>query len=258
MWPEFGTTTKHSCDSTINGPLKEHISSIAWEKTSEPLKNVSVTLTDLGIDALKWTESWRQVYDRVKDNPDLDGWMLGWFANAIEAGIQEGRRRSFDPARDIEEFHEKFGLQYYGPPRALPPDMDVFRRKLIQEEADEYRAHVVPLQGAIAKYAAGPVTYHLEQQLDALVDLTYVTLGTSYLHGFNFREAWRRVHQANMMKVRALRASDSKRGSTYDVVKPEGWKPPSHVDLVEDHIHRHPESGPRVDNISPLIKRRPL
>ncbi len=73
----------------------------------------------------------------------------------------------------------------------------------------------------------------LEKQLDALVDLMYVLLGTSYLQGFDLKEAWNRVHAANMTKIRTERADDSKRGSVYDVVKPEGFRPPDLSDLVD-------------------------
>lgn len=52
-------------------------------------------------------------------------------------------------------------------------------------------------------------------------------------YNFPFVEAWRRVQLANMSKVRATSADQSKRGSTFDVVKPPGWEPPSHTDLVE-------------------------
>ena len=79
-------------------------------------------------------------------------------------------------------------------------------------------------------------TQSLEGMLDALVDLVYVTLGTSHLHGFNFREAWRRVHDANMRKVRAQVGRVGPRGNhEFDVIKPEGWTAPSHADLVQDH-----------------------
>lgn len=40
-------------------------------------------------------------------------------------------------------------------------------------------------------------------------------------------EFWKDVQRANMSKERALKASDSKRGSTYDVIKPAGWKAPN-------------------------------
>jgi predicted HAD superfamily Cof-like phosphohydrolase len=78
-------------------------------------------------------------------------------------------------------------------------------------------------------------TYQLEESLDGLVDLVYVAIGTAYMHGFDFQSAWDRVHEANMKKIRAPSAEASKRKSSFDVVKPEGWEPPTHTDLVEDN-----------------------
>lgn len=144
----------------------------------------------------------------------------------------------FDPIGDIFDFHFKFGLEYEGPPRVLPPDLAKFRIKFVDEEANEYCKHEAAASAErfiLTASASDPANYafHLEHMLDGLVDLVYVAIGTSHLHGFDFREAWRRVHAANMKKVRAKSADDSKRGSTWDVVKPEGWSPPSHIDLVE-------------------------
>ena len=119
---------------------------------------------------------------------------------------------------DIYDFHEKFGLKYSGPPRELLSDMGMFRIRFMKEELDEYGQAC--LDGNKAK------------QLDALVDLVYVAIGTAYLQGFDFTEAWRRVHAANMKKVRAVEASASVRGSVYDVVKPPGWQAPNLEDLV--------------------------
>ena len=59
-----------------------------------------------------------------------------------------------------------------------------------------------------------------------------VALGTAYMQGFNFKEAWRRVHEANMRKVRATSEEQSKRNSSSDVVKPAGWVAPDLKDLV--------------------------
>jgi predicted HAD superfamily Cof-like phosphohydrolase len=119
---------------------------------------------------------------------------------------------------DIETFHRKFGIEYDGPPRTLPEDMGQFREGFMREEVMEY----------VDARRRGD----LAGQLDALVDLVYVALGTSYLHGFDFNEAWRRVHAANMRKVRAASIDDSKRASTYDVVKPRNWLPPDLSDLT--------------------------
>ena len=121
--------------------------------------------------------------------------------------------------RDIADFHTKFGLAYNGNPQQLSEELSAFRIKFMQEELDEY--------------VHSTVTNDLEGQLDALVDLVYVALGTAYMQGFNFKEAWRRVHEANMRKVRATSEEQSKRNSSSDVVKPAGWVAPDLKDLVK-------------------------
>jgi predicted HAD superfamily Cof-like phosphohydrolase len=65
--------------------------------------------------------------------------------------------------------------------------------------------------------------------LDALIDLVYVALGTSLfmgVHAHQWDEAFDVVHRANMTKIRTPRPADSKRGSGFDVIKPEGFVPP--------------------------------
>ncbi len=119
---------------------------------------------------------------------------------------------------DIKEFHEKFGLEYKGGPRMISPELFEFRSNFMMEELREY----------VEAMGRGDAT----GALDALVDLTYVVLGTAYVHGFDFNQAWERVHRANMRKVRAARPEDSKRGSGFDVVKPPGWEPPDLTDLA--------------------------
>lgn len=125
---------------------------------------------------------------------------------------------------DVHEFHEKFDIEQPLTPRQLPPDLAKFRLEFLKEELDEYERSLH--DGDI------------EGQLDALVDLVVVALGTALISGFDFDAAWRRVHEANMAKVRAKAdGSDSKRGSGFDIVKPEGWTPPDHSDLVRpDHV----------------------
>ena len=116
---------------------------------------------------------------------------------------------AFDPVGDIKKFHEKFGLAYDGPPRDLPDELLEFRIRFMQEELEEYIDND-----------------DREKKLDALVDLAYVLLGTAYQHGFTkFEEAWRRVHEANMKKVRADKISmkTGSRDPQFDVVKPPGW-----------------------------------
>lgn len=135
----------------------------------------------------------------------------------ITTGLDQHFVKSSIPSmyEDLVMFHEKFGLSYSGPPRDLPHELEEFRSDFLEEELLEYQQSL-----------------NLADKLDALVDLVYIALGNAYLHGFPFNEAWRRVHTANMQKVRALAPADSKRNNVHDVVKPVGWQAPDLSDLV--------------------------
>ena len=129
------------------------------------------------------------------------------------------RSNHVDFVGDVQEFMNKFGLEYAGPPRRLPEDIATFRRIADEEELLEYETAAT-----------------LADQLDALVDRAYFLIGTALLHGYDFRTAWARVHAKNMEKIRVERADLSKRGSMYDVVKPDGWTPPDLSDLTDAWI----------------------
>jgi predicted HAD superfamily Cof-like phosphohydrolase len=148
---------------------------------------------------------------------------------------------AFNPVLDVALFHQKFGLAYEDGVRALPEQVEDFRIKFMHEELDEYveamnNHHLSLKQPGLSGYEPQETLVHLEKAFDGLIDLAYVLFGTSYLHGFPFIEGWRRVHAANMAKVRATDSSQSKRGSALDVVKPEGWKAPVLMDLLKGSI----------------------
>lgn len=113
---------------------------------------------------------------------------------------------------DVNTFHRKFELFYDGPPRQLPEDIKDLRVNFLQEELDEYKEAV----------QAGDLT----KQFDALIDLVYVAMGNAQLQGFPWVPGWKEVHRANMSKVRASTAEESKRGHSFDVVKPADFVPP--------------------------------
>lgn len=139
-------------------------------------------------------------------------------------------------AQDIFDFHEKFNLKYDGLPRPLDPELMAFRSNFIVEENNELvqsNQYLFDLSRSSSATEA-EIVEQLEQVLDAYVDLIYVVMGTAHMQGMTpvMSEAWRRVHRANMAKVRAKSAAASKRNSHFDVVKPKGWQPPRHVDLI--------------------------
>ena len=155
--------------------------------------------------------------------------------------------------QDVHDFHAKFGLDVLQP--GTPQHIDdrallLMRANFMLEELVEY-VQAVGLELTVNEdgveftpaepFDNEPVLRDLEKALDSLVDLAYVLVGTVLLHGFGNKhelgktiigEAWQRVHNANMRKVRANHAGESKRKSGFDVVKPEGWQPPKLHDLV--------------------------
>jgi predicted HAD superfamily Cof-like phosphohydrolase len=155
---------------------------------------------------------------------------------------------------DVGAFHAKFGLDSQEPSTPTVPsdEMVKFRLNFLLEELCEIAAandfvlsegedeelHFEKCSSDICEDA--PDHIKLEHTLDGLVDLLYIIAGTVRFFGLHtvgptgvrFHEAWRRVQQCNMRKVRTARPADSKRGSGFDVVKPEGWVGPDHKDLV--------------------------
>lgn len=154
---------------------------------------------------------------------------------------------------DVHDFHAKFGLdslQPGSPQHIADGELVLMRANFMLEELFEY-AQAVGLELTVTEesveftkaepFGNEPVLRDLEKALDGLVDLAYVLAGTALLHGFGNKhelgktiigEAWQRVHNANMRKIRATSAEESKRKSGFDVVKPEGWQPPKLHDLV--------------------------
>jgi predicted HAD superfamily Cof-like phosphohydrolase len=122
-----------------------------------------------------------------------------------------------DMMEKLKEFHEKFGLAYNGPPHQLSAEVGFNRIDFMNEELTEY----------IRAWQ----DQDLEKMLDALGDLVYVVLGTAYLHGFNFNEAFKRIHETNLKKIRVVGAGEAHK---FDIVKPEGWEPPFLSDLVRN------------------------
>ena len=122
--------------------------------------------------------------------------------------------------KDIEDFHKKFGLHPLDKPGFLSRDFTNFRIKFMEEE--------------LLEFIKACREENLHDAFDALIDLTYVVLGTAYLMGLSFEDGWNEVHRANMTKIRAANSEQSKRGNSNDVIKPEGWAKPDLNHLLGD------------------------
>ena len=121
------------------------------------------------------------------------------------------------PFQHVGNFHHKFGLYSVThdgvKQQNVPDDLVMFRLKFLEEELRELKEAYE--------------NDDLIQVADSLVDLEYVTLGTAHLHGFPYPQLFAEVQRANMEKERCIRQQDSSRGSTWDVIKPAGWRPPN-------------------------------
>lgn len=192
---------------TLDGHnVKEH-------DTKEHLAQISEGQTYLLTAYREWAINHATFVYRIGDNVER-------LIRAVEAAWLDAAAPNM--CADIFAFHQKFSLDYEGHVRDLPSDIAEFRKLFMAEELREYET--ADQETDFVKRNA--------QRLDALVDLCYVALGTAHLHGFDFNEGWRRVHRANMTKVRAKRIDHSMRKSLWDVIKPPGFIPPDHTDLI--------------------------
>src|SRR5574337_947878 len=120
----------------------------------------------------------------------------------------------------VQMFHLKFGLPDGNADTLITGTAEgaeaaEYRVKFLQEELDELVEAINDGDRVKA--------------FDALIDLVYVAHGTALFMGVSpgkWAAGMEAVHAANMQKERAQKKGDSKRGSTFDVIKPRGWTGP--------------------------------
>lgn len=124
-----------------------------------------------------------------------------------------------DVFQDLAELHEKFSVHQVREfaKKKLRAFMD-FRMKFMQEELDE-------IDDALMKGDA-------EKVVDGLIDLIVVAVGTVDAFEIDGHKAWEEVHRANMAKQAGANPTRPNEFGLPDLIKPEGWKPPSHVGNV--------------------------
>ena len=119
--------------------------------------------------------------------------------------------------KDIAEMHAKFGVNE----KVNTFDAEKlgkfleFRKNFLQEELDELKE---------AKTA--------EDIVDALIDLCVIAIGTLDSFGVDPYKAWNRVHNANMKKEVGIKESRPNPLGLPDLIKPKGWRAPSHKNNV--------------------------
>jgi predicted HAD superfamily Cof-like phosphohydrolase len=106
-------------------------------------------------------------------------------------------------------------------------DVKVFQTACDQQPSQE-NAHLY--RGLIAEeydeFCQALIMRDDVEQLDACMDLIWVTLGYCHMKGYDVQGAWNEVLRSNMKKLdpktqKAIRRQDGK------ILKPEGWTPPN-------------------------------
>lgn len=109
---------------------------------------------------------------------------------------------------DVQCFHAKYAIQ----PHMLKPT------SLNDLPQDAGKARVAHLKEELTELESAST---VAEQLDALVDLVYVAMGTACMMGLPFEAAWKEVHDANMRKIK--QGYSNKQG----IVKPPDWVAPN-------------------------------
>jgi predicted HAD superfamily Cof-like phosphohydrolase len=129
------------------------------------------------------------------------------------------RRSHYD---DVLAFNIKFGLPAPVKPQLMPDELAAFRARFLEEE--------------LAEFEEAMHNDDLPGMADALVDLVYVAIGTALMMGLPWQRLWDEVQRSNMAKERAERAEQSKRGTSFDVIKPPGWTAPRIIEIIEGKL----------------------
>lgn len=116
-------------------------------------------------------------------------------------------------SKDINEMHK-----HYGVPRVVKTMSSEKLKQFLEFRIDFIREELNEL--ATAETA--------EDVVDALIDLCVVAIGTLDSFEVDANEAWNQVLVANMNKKIGVNASRPNPMGLPDLIKPEGWKAPSH------------------------------
>ena len=120
--------------------------------------------------------------------------------------------------RDMNNMHAKYGVHKWvkNNPDKLRKYLE-FRINFLQEELDETQR-------------AAFIYEDPEEIVDGLIDLCVVAIGTLDAFGVDANAAWDQVLKANMAKEVGVKPERPNPLGLPDLMKPEGWEPPSHED----------------------------
>lgn len=68
-----------------------------------------------------------------------------------------------------------------------------------------------------------------EEVVDGLIDLCVFVIGTLDVFGVDANKAWDEVYKSNIVKTPGVKATRPNQWGLPDLIKPDGWQPPSHA-----------------------------
>ena len=125
--------------------------------------------------------------------------------------------------KDMQDMHVKYGVNKWVQAEKQS-DVEVkrfndymdFRLDMMQEELDETRNAFVNKDP--------------EEMVDGIIDLCVFAIGTLEVFGVDANKAWDEVYKANMNKEVGIKEGRPNPLGLPDLIKPKGWKGPSHED----------------------------
>ena len=116
---------------------------------------------------------------------------------------------------DINKMHNHYGMtkRFSEFNEAEKRQFLEFRANFLQEELDELKDNMD----------------NPEEVVDALIDLCVVAIGTLDAYDIDSHKAWDEVLSANMNKKVGIKEGRPNPLKLPDLMKPEGWMPPSHA-----------------------------
>jgi len=121
---------------------------------------------------------------------------------------------SKDLVNDIRKMHDKFGVT------------EAMKKLSKKNRAEFLKFRIAFLDEELSELKNN--SDKPEEIVDALIDLSVVSITTLEALGVDTNKAWNEVQRANMAKNPGVNPSSPNPLGLPDMIKPEGWKPPSH------------------------------
>ena len=131
-----------------------------------------------------------------------------------------------DWVADMHAMHAKFGV-----PEALAKLDDDKLRTFLKFRIDFLQEELNELKATMEEDYKNPGS-RADDAVDALVDLTVISIGTLDLFQVDAYEAWARVLEKNLEKEVGRKPNRPNPLNLPDLIKPKNWVAPTHSDNV--------------------------